>query len=183
MNLVWRGPVGPEGTGRLRGAGPGCGARGRRQGLTGLVQATQVPPVWRARRDWWAWLRCPWAAAGPGRDHTAPEAPPVWRAPEGLVGLAAVPVGGGRAWPGFEPTRRAKLAARTARGRAAAHRHTQRPGQNTPTTRWPGPTAPETPAAPHATTCSANGERAARTRGGQVKRPYSPPPPGSGRPV
>ena len=31
-------------------------------------------------------------------------------------------VGGGRAWPGFETTRRAKLAARTARGRAAAHR-------------------------------------------------------------
>ena len=41
-----------------------------------------------------------------------------------------------RAWPGFETTRRAKLAARTARGRAAAHRHTQRPG----------PPAPGTPA-------------------------------------
>ena len=39
-----------------------------------------------------------------------------------------MPVGGGGAWPGFELTRRAKLAARTARGRAAAHRHTQRPG-------------------------------------------------------
>ena len=59
--------------------------------------------------------------------------------PPGLRGLAAVPVGGGRAraatherqarpiggrrgacgaWPGFETTRRAKLAARTARGRA-----------------------------------------------------------------
>ena len=35
---------------------------------------------------------------------------------------------GGGAWPGFETTRRAKLAARTARGRAATHRHTQRPG-------------------------------------------------------
>ena len=34
---------------------------------------------------------------------------------------------GGGAWPGFETTRRAKLAARTARGRAATHRHTQRP--------------------------------------------------------
>ena len=43
-------------------------------------------------------------------------------------GLAAVPVGGGRAWPGFETTRRAKLAARTARGRAAAHRHARQPG-------------------------------------------------------
>ena len=43
-------------------------------------------------------------------------------------GPAAVPAGGGRAWPGFETTRRAQLAARTASGRAAAHRHTQRPG-------------------------------------------------------
>ena len=33
---VWRAPEGPEGTGGLRGAGPGCGARGRRQGLAGL---------------------------------------------------------------------------------------------------------------------------------------------------
>ena len=46
------------------------------------------------------------------------QAPLVWRAPEGP---AAVPVGGGGAWPGFETTRRAKLAARTASGRAAAH--------------------------------------------------------------
>ena len=30
----------------------------------------------------------------------------VWRAPFGLVGLAAVLVGGGGAWPGFETTRR-----------------------------------------------------------------------------
>ena len=55
----------------------------------------------------------------------------MWRAPEGpegTQGLAAVPVGGGGAWPGFEPTRRAKLAARTARGRAAAHGHTEQPG-------------------------------------------------------
>ena len=43
-------------------------------------------------------------------------------------GLAAVPVGGGGAWPGFEPTRRAKLAARTASGRAAAHGHIEQPG-------------------------------------------------------
>ena len=45
-----------------------------------------------------------------------------------MRGLVAVPVGGGRAWPGFETTRRAKLAARTARGRAAAHRHARQPG-------------------------------------------------------
>ena len=43
-------------------------------------------------------------------------------------GLAAVLVGGGGAWPGFETTRRAKLAARTARGRAAAHGRTKQPG-------------------------------------------------------
>ena len=43
------------------------------------------------------------------------------RRPEHQRGLAAVPVGGGRAWPGNEPTRRAKLAARTASGRADPH--------------------------------------------------------------
>ena len=67
-----------------RPAGPGCGTRG---------------------------LRCPWAAARPGRasrrrtqPHTATQAPPVRRAPEGTEGQAAVPVGGGGAWPGFETT-------------------------------------------------------------------------------
>ena len=57
--------------------------------------------------------------------RSARQEPLVWRAPEGS---AAVPVGGGGAWPGFEATRRAKLAARTARGRAAAHGHTKQPG-------------------------------------------------------
>ena len=52
----------------------------------------------------------------------------MWSAPEGPEGLAAVPVGGGGAWPGFETTRRAKPAARTASGRAAAHGHTEQPG-------------------------------------------------------
>ena len=45
-----------------------------------------------------------------------------------LLGLAAVPVGGGGAWPGFETTRRAELVARTASGRAAAHGHIEQPG-------------------------------------------------------
>ena len=84
---------------------------------------------------------CRWAAAGPGRSAggrrwglaglrtpSVHQVPPVWRAPEGTEGQAAVPVGGGGAWPGFETTRRAKLAARTARGRAAAHGHTKQPG-------------------------------------------------------
>ena len=49
------------------------------------------------------------------------------RLPEGQ---AAMPVGGGRAWPDNEPTRRAKLAARTASGRAATHGHTKQPGRD-----------------------------------------------------
>ena len=52
-----------------------------------------------------------------------------WLRGLGAVSVAAVPVGGGRAWPGFEPTRRAKLAARTVSGRAAAHGHTEQPGK------------------------------------------------------
>ena len=51
-----------------------------------------------------AWPRCRWAVAGPGRttsrrieQHISNQVPPVWRAPEGL---AAVPAGGGGAWPG-----------------------------------------------------------------------------------
>ena len=57
------------------------------------------------RRDRKAWLRCPWAVAGPGRasrrgeSYSAQQAPLVRRAPEGPEGLAAVPVGGGGAWP------------------------------------------------------------------------------------
>ena len=118
--------------GTARPAGPGCGTRG---------------------------LRCPWAAAGPGRasrrrtqPHTATQAPPVWRVPEGQ---AAGPVGGGGAWPGFEATRRAKLAARTARGRAAAHGHTKQPGlarhtkQPGPSTRARTPSRHNKTARPH----------------------------------
>ena len=96
---------------RWAAAGPGCGARGRWRGLAGLRD--DVPP------------------------HTAPQASPVWRTPEGTEGQAAVPVGGGGAWPGFETTRRAKLAARTARGRAAAHGHTEQPGPTWQATRRP----------------------------------------------
>ena len=48
---------------------------------------------------------------------------PERRTPKDPQGLALVPGGGGRAWPGLETTRRAKLAARTASGRAAAPRH------------------------------------------------------------
>mgnify|MGYP001674722599 CR=1 FL=1 len=84
------------------------------------------------------------------RATSAAKAPLVWRVLERPEGLVAVPVGGGGAWPGFEMTRRAKLAARTARGRASAHRHTKHPGPVGRTKR-PGPTVPRKPVAPQAT--------------------------------
>ncbi len=111
------------------------GADGQRQGQAGVLVGSG-----RARPGCW------WAATGPGRAIHSDLAPLVRRAPEESVGLAAVPVGGGGAWPGFETTRRAKLAARTARGRAAAHGHNQQPG---PTAHH---AAPGTPAAPQAAT-------------------------------
>ena len=89
------------------------------------------------------------AACGAWTLTPEPQAPPVWRAPEGPEGTGGLrgaapnevrmpslaggrarastrtkpsPIGGRHAacgaWPGFEPTRRAKLAARTASGRA-----------------------------------------------------------------
>ena len=87
--------------------GPGHSAGGRRRGLAGLVQATQVPPVWRAPEGRAA---VPvggggaWPGFEPTREpHISNQAPTAWRVPEKP---AAVPVGGGEAWPGFEPTRR-----------------------------------------------------------------------------
>ena len=123
-------------------AGP-VGGGGAWPGFEATRRATSA--TWRHwcgghRRDPWAWLRCPWAAAEPGQASHSDLAPQVWRAPEGS---AAVPVGGGGAWPGFEATRRAKLAARTARGRAAAHGHTKQPGLARHTTQAPDPKAPE----------------------------------------
>ena len=110
----------------------GLGAGGPRQGLAGLRDdapsersATKRRRCGGHRGACGAWPRCRWAAAGPGwasrrraKRTISNQAPAVWRPPQGLRGLASVPVGGGRAWPGFETTRRAKLAARTASGRA-----------------------------------------------------------------
>ena len=53
------------------------------------------------------WLRCPWAVAETNRQHTNDKHRPIG----GRRGACG-------AWPGFETTRRAKLAARTASGRA-----------------------------------------------------------------
>ena len=150
---VWRAPEGstavPVGGG---GAWPGFETKHKH------TSAHQTPPVWRAPEGSAA-VPVGGGGAWPGFEtkhkHTsAHQAPLVRRAPEGS---AAVPVGGGGARPGFEATRRAKLAARTARGRAAAHRHTQRPG----------PTAPGTPAVPQrneaATGCPATASSRSRS--------------------
>ena len=94
-----------------------------------------------------AWPRCRWAAAGPGQATSRRvEAPISNPGPTGLEGaggtrgpgcgargrwrgLAAAPVGGGRARAGLEIDH-SEPQARVwrSRGRAAAHRHTQRPG-------------------------------------------------------
>ena len=103
--------------------GPGCGTRVRWRGLAGLRDDAPI----------------------------SDQAPLVWRAPEGPEGTGglrgAAPnevrtpsLAGGRALrrPEHQRGHKHQNAARTARGRAAAHRHTQRPG----------PPAPGTPAAP-----------------------------------
>ena len=58
----------------------------------------------------------------------------VWAQQCGKRGLNTTPVAVG---PGFETTRRAKLAARTARGRAAAHGRTKQPGPTSQALRRP----------------------------------------------
>ena len=74
---------------------------------------------------------------------TVHQTPQMWRAPEGL---AAVPVGGGGAWPGFESTRRAEG---SRRGRLVGGP----PPTSTPSSPAPqqDPTAPGTPVGPTAT--------------------------------
>ena len=137
-------------------------AGGRRQGLAG--QHTDTPTDWRPPRGLRDLAAVPVVGgrAWPGNTQTPPTD---WRPPRGLRGLAAVPVGDGRARAGLEidhSERSSRVAisragrrppahtaarpikaghaaagdqagqqttsAKTARGRAAAHRHTQRPG-------------------------------------------------------
>ena len=175
----------------------GLGSGGRRQGLAGLRDdapsersATKRRRCGGRRRACGAWPRFRWAAAGPGwasrrraKRTISNQAPAVWRPPQGLRGLASVPVGGGRAWLGFETTRQANDQQPSAggveaaagpegggrawpgfeidhsepqarvwrsRGRAAAHRHTQRPNPTRQAPRRPGPTAPGKPVVPQA---------------------------------
>ena len=98
-----------------RSGGHSRGAGGRRKVQRAWPRCRKVQRAWlrcrKVQRAWprcrkvrWAQPRCRWAAAGPGRasrhsnqQHVSDKAPLVWRAPEGP---AAVPVGGGGAWPG-----------------------------------------------------------------------------------
>ena len=131
-------------------AGPGCGTRGRRRGLAG--QRADAPSEARCADGSRAGRRP--RAHQAARPHAAPATP---------VGPQATPRSADRSragrrprahqaarphWcggrrrdrrvrAGFEATRRAKLAARTARGRAATHGHTEQPGPHKQTTRHP----------------------------------------------
>ena len=115
------------GTGVMGTEGHGRGAGGRRRGLDSTASATGVEGAG--------------GSGGPGRDAGG------WRQGQGgprdrplrAVRLACGDLAGGRARRRPEHQRRHKHqhAARTARGRAAAHRHTQRPGPSRQATRRP----------------------------------------------
>ena len=109
--------------------------------------SVQAPPVWRAPegpegtgglrdRPLRAFrLACGDLAGGRARRRPEHQRSRKQQAQSRIPAAAAV--GGGGAWPGFETTRRAKLAARTASGRAAAHGRTQQPGPTSQATRRP----------------------------------------------
>ena len=119
------------------------------------------------------------AAAAAGGGGARPGFNPTHRATHQRPGTTGVEGAGGSGGPGRgaggwrqgqggprdRPLRAAGSRVAISRGRAAAHRHTQRPG-------------------PKAAQRSArNISGAASTTGARANRPYSPPPPGSGRPV
>ena len=154
-----------------------------------MLQNPHRFPCGEQRRGRMARLRCPWAPEGPEGTGELQNAGP---------GRGA----GGR-WQGQGGPRDRPL--RAAGSRVAISRAGRRPPAHTAA----GPQSSTTERPEHqrrhtATTCSANGERAGRrprahqaarpddarntsgttsTTGARAKRPYSPPPPGSGRPV
>ena len=177
--------AGVEGAGGT--GGPDCGARGRRRSLAGRPvggrrykrQHTRSHWCGGRRRDRRARLQCPWAAAGPGRTTSRRTEPHVSTpGPTGVEGaggsgghgrasrsttpsrrLACGDLAGGRARrrPEHQRSHKQQHTARTARGRAAAHRHTQ----------WPGPPTPGTPVGPQrneaATGCPATASSRSRS--------------------
>ena len=142
------GPTGVEGAG---GTGGICrSAGGRWRGLAGLrgdapshTSAHQVPLVWRAPEGWRARLRCPWAAAEPGRASRR-------RAERSsLRGRLAVgpPPTGTPSSPAQQHTTR-----RPEHQRSHTQQHTARTARGRPGPPAPGtPATPGTPAAQHAT--------------------------------
>ena len=127
-----------ETTGRRR-----CGGRRRARSLhrwtvAGPGRAThrhKPRPIGGRREACGAWPRCRWAAAGPAGqrgDASSHTQQPGATGVKGAGGTGGPGCGARGRWRGLAglrddaPSRR--LAARTARGRAAAHRHTQRPG-------------------------------------------------------
>ena len=97
------------------------------------------------------------------------------------AGVAAVPVGGGRAWPDNESTRRAKLAARTAGGppptgtpsSPAPHEHTKQPSPQERTRDAGTPAAPPTPPEHQPRNTPPRHNKAARPRRGRAAHPVS----------
>ena len=131
--------------GRRRACGACLGAGGRRQGLAGLRDdapsersATKRRRCGGRRGACGAGLGAGGRRQGQGGPSGRAKLRPLWKPPQGLRGLASVPVGGGRAWPGFEIDH-SEPQARVwrSRGRAAAHRHAQRPNPTRQATRRP----------------------------------------------
>ena len=79
-----------------------------------------------------------WASERRAEPPLSNPAPLVWRAPEGLEGLAAVPVGGGRAWPDNTQTPRPIEGRREACGAWPDNEATRRTANQRP-----GPTGVE----------------------------------------
>ena len=115
---------GASGTGGT--AGSDCGAHGQRQGLAGLRDDAPIPYCLEGAGGT-SWTTSPGRSARGRRQGLAGlrdrslRSPAVWRAPvepEGLLAPAAAPVGGGRAWPGFEIDHSEPLGSRVAISRA-----------------------------------------------------------------
>ena len=125
------GPTGVEGSGGF--GGPGCGAGGRwwsptavstnnsniqprqishaippRHGLTHAQKPQNINDQISIVEILLGELHAKLPRSSQDSVPCHDQAQLVWRASEGLEGLAAVPVGGGRAWPGFETARRAE---------------------------------------------------------------------------
>ena len=163
--------TGVEGAGGT--GGHGCGGRGRWRGQAGLRGDTPS----HAQQHSTAGVEGAGGSGGPGRGAGG------WRQ--------------GQGGPRDRPLRAAGSRVAISRAGRRPPAHTAAGPQSSTTER------PEHQRRHTATTCSANGERAGRrprahqaarpdgaqntsgaaSTSGQVKRPYSPPPPGSGRPV